>query len=78
MAQITVTLEHTLDNGETSKTSTTIAALGATQASVLEQIFVTQMTQSLLRIGRYNAIQRDKSFDDVLKQTMEIASKAAG
>lgn len=75
MAKITVSLVHEFDNGETSSTSTTVGSLGASQASALEQVFLTQVTQTLLRLGRYNAEQRDAAFPAMLQAIIEIAGK---
>lgn len=77
MPAITVTLRHEFGNGESSETSTTIGALGPSEAAALEQLFMTQVTQTLLRIGRHNATQRDPGFPAILAAVAEIAGKGA-
>lgn len=72
MAKITISLTHEFDNGESSTTSTQIGALPATEAAVLEQVFLHTVTQGLLRIGAYNASQRDPEFASKLGVTQQI------
>jgi hypothetical protein len=72
MARIEVSLKHTFDNGESSVTSTDIGSLPATEAAVLEQVFTHLVVQGLLRIGAYNATQRDPEFAAKLNATQTI------
>lgn len=72
MARIEISLKHTFDNGESSTTTTDIGSLPATEAAVLEQTFTHLVVQGLLRIGAYNAAQRDAEFAAKLSQTQTI------
>ncbi|MBK7822948.1 MAG: hypothetical protein IPJ61_18360 [Tessaracoccus sp.] len=72
MAKITISLVHEFDNGQQSSTVTTIGALGASEAAVLEQTFVPIIQQSLQRLGRFNATVRDANFPAMLTATQDI------
>lgn len=72
MAKITISLVHQFDNGQESSTVTTIGALGASEAAVLEQTFVPIIQQSLQRLGRFNATVRDANFPGMLSATQDI------
>lgn len=72
MARIKVSLTHTFDNGEESTTSTDIGSLPATEAAILEQVFTHVVVQGLLRIGAFNAAQRDPEFATKLAQTQQV------
>lgn len=72
MAKITISLVHEFDNGQQSSTVTTIGALGASEAAVLEQTFVPIIQQSLQRLGRFNATVRDANFPTMLTATQDI------
>lgn len=73
--KITVTIAHDFGDGEVSETSTSVARLGASEAAALEQVFSQYVAQTLLRIGRYNATQRDEKFPALLAAVVDIASK---
>ena len=72
MAKITISLVHEFDNGQQSSTVTTIGALGASEAAVIEQTFVPIIQQSLQRLGRFNATVRDANFPGMLSATQDI------
>ena len=77
MSKITVTLRHDFDSGEFSESTTAIGALGASEASALEQLFLTTVTQTLLRVGRHNATVRDPNFPALLAAVVQIAGTKA-
>ncbi len=74
--QFEISITRTFADGRKSKISADIGSLSPTDGAVLEQIFVTQGVQGLLRIGRYNAEQRDPAFAPTLAKTLEIFNKS--
>lgn len=70
--QFEIALTRTFADGRKSTIKADIGSLTPTDGAVLEQIFVTQGVQGLLRIGRYNAEQNDPAFASSLAKTMEI------
>lgn len=72
MAGIGISLSHDFGNGEESTIATKIGALSATDGAVLEQILTHMVVQSLLRIGAYNATQRDPEFPAKLAAAQSI------
>lgn len=74
MASIKITLTHTFDNGESSTQSTETGSLGASEAAAMEQHFVRTVAEGQLRLGAYNATQRDPNFPAVMAAVAAIMS----